>query len=171
MSSVFRNRLSVVNRYNSHIRVAVAGAEPASGSGSFLRIRFAETIPEGAAPRFLVRKAQLNSGEIAVATPTSAWSADGLPPALTLHSAMPNPFNPSTQIRFDLPQDGVAEIVVFNILGQSIRLLRSTIMRAGSHDIRWDGLDNNGLAVGVGVYVVRLTTTTGARAIRVALVR
>jgi flagellar hook assembly protein FlgD len=84
---------------------------------------------------------------------------------------MPNPFNPSTQIRFDLPQDGVAEIVVFNTLGQSIRLLRSTIMRAGSHDIRWDGLDNNGLAVGVGVYVVRLTTTTGARAIRVALVR
>jgi len=61
----------------------------------------------------------------------------GLPKDFVLHEAYPNPFNPVTNIRFDLPVDGMVTIRIFNIRGQLVETLVQEEMSAGRHVIPW----------------------------------
>jgi len=68
----------------------------------------------------------------------------------------PNPFNPSTTIRYSLAQQGNVTLTVFNTLGQLIRTLVSNSQNAGSYEAVWNGLDDAGQQVGSGIYFYRL---------------
>jgi hypothetical protein len=61
-----------------------------------------------------------------------------LPMAFALHPNWPNPFNPITNIRYDVPQAGLVSVKVFNILGQEVATLAHGTIPAGSHIISWD---------------------------------
>jgi len=69
----------------------------------------------------------------------------GLPKDFVLHEAYPNPFNPMTHIRFDLPATGMVHIRIFNIRGQLVETLVEEDMPAGRHVISWapEGLPSN----------------------------
>ncbi|HXX65023.1 MAG TPA: FlgD immunoglobulin-like domain containing protein, partial [Bacteroidota bacterium] len=71
----------------------------------------------------------------------------------------PNPFNPTTQIRFSLPNVSTVSLVVYNILGQRIATLASGLAAAGEHVVTWNGRDQAGRAVSSGVYFYRLQAT------------
>jgi hypothetical protein len=64
----------------------------------------------------------------------------------------PNPFNPTTIISFELPNDSNVRLEVFNVKGQKLKTLISELLPAGSHSIEWNGKDNSGKNVGSGVY-------------------
>ncbi len=68
----------------------------------------------------------------------------------------PNPFNPSTTIRYALPQATDVQLTVYNVLGQEVRVLVSQYLPAGAHAIQWDGRDAIGRAVSSGIYMYRL---------------
>ena len=68
---------------------------------------------------------------------------------------MPNPFKDQTIIKYALPQSGVVRIVVYNILGQRVRVLKNRQEGAGIHEVIWDGRDRIGREVSSGVYFVR----------------
>lgn len=72
----------------------------------------------------------------------------------TAHS-MPNPFKDQTVIKYALPQSGVVRIVIYNILGQKVRVLKNRQEDAGIHEVIWDGRDRIGREVSSGVYFVR----------------
>jgi len=80
------------------------------------------------------------------------------PPATrpVLAQNLPNPFNPSTTIRFDLPADGPAELTIFDIGGRRVRTLVADNLPAGSHARRWDGRDERGAELPSGIYLYRL---------------
>ena len=65
----------------------------------------------------------------------------------------PNPFNPSTQIEFQLPEAGAVKLAIYNILGQQIHTLEKGEWVAGVHRIIWDGVDDMGRGVSSGVYL------------------
>jgi hypothetical protein len=90
---------------------------------------------------------------LAVALPT-----DGpLPaPSLALYQNAPNPFNPVTWIRFDLPQPTPVELLVFDARGRRVRLLLQARLPSGSHGVKWDGRDDAGRSVASGLYFYRL---------------
>lgn len=73
-----------------------------------------------------------------------------------LHQNYPNPFNPETRIRFDLKAGQQVKLVIYDILGRQIRTLVSSKFDAGMHIVNWDGLNNDGKAVGSGVYIYRI---------------
>ena len=75
-----------------------------------------------------------------------------LPEQYALHQNFPNPFNPSTTIRYDLPDDSYIRIAIYNILGQEIRVLVDGLEPAGFRSIRWHGKDNFNRNVSAGVY-------------------
>ncbi|NQV30924.1 MAG: T9SS type A sorting domain-containing protein [Candidatus Marinimicrobia bacterium] len=68
-----------------------------------------------------------------------------LPETFVLHQAYPNPFNPETNIRFDLPADGLVNVSIFNIRGQKVETLIQEHLPAGQHVIPWaaGGLASN----------------------------
>ncbi len=79
-------------------------------------------------------------------------------PVLTtvMRGAAPNPFNPRTQVRFDLAHNGRARVTVHDARGRLVRVIENAVLPAGSHTAAWDGTDRNGRRVGSGVYFARL---------------
>ncbi len=71
----------------------------------------------------------------------------------------PNPFNPSTEISYELARDSVVSLHIYNIHGQRIRsLLLNEQQGAGQQQVRWNGQDGGQQAVAAGVYFARLET-------------
>jgi hypothetical protein len=81
---------------------------------------------------------------------------ENIPLTFALHQNFPNPFNPITQIQFDLPRPSHAEVQIFDLLGRKIRTLLDELHTAGSHRASWDGRDDAGRAAASGVYLVRV---------------
>ena len=86
--------------------------------------------------------------------------ADG-PPGLAPNA--PNPFNASTLIPYRLDADGPVRLVIYNLLGQSIRTLVDEAQAAGAYRVRWDARDGRGAAVAAGVYFIRLHYPDGVQ--------
>ena len=93
-----------------------------------------------------------------VGTPTGITSKEDGPKVYELFSNYPNPFNPSTVIRYNIPHESNISLVVYNVLGQEVRSLFSGHANAGRFEAIWDGRDNVGQTVGTGVYFYRLNT-------------
>lgn len=89
-------------------------------------------------------------------SPSGDGSAD-LPVKLTA-SNYPNPFNPTTIISYDLPNDGKIELSIYNIRGQHVKTLISGKQIAGSYEVIWNGKDNNQKSVSSGLYFYKLST-------------
>jgi len=79
-----------------------------------------------------------------------------LPDAFKLYQNHPNPFNPSTAIRYALPKPAQVSLSVYNILGHAIVELEAGNKGPGVHQVEWDGADNRGIAVAAGIYFYQL---------------
>jgi len=79
-------------------------------------------------------------------------------PAFGLAGNYPNPFNPSTTIRYMLSNDGPVSIRVYNMLGQEVATLVDGFQKAGEQSVVWHGVNNFGQGVASGLYVYRLQT-------------
>ncbi len=108
-----------------------------------------------------------------VTAATGAEPDPGAPPrsGLRLEPARPNPFNPSTTIRYDLPEAAHVRLAVFDLAGREVAVLRDGVQAAGSHAARWDGLDAAGRSVGAGTYLLRLSTGADERLAKISLVK
>jgi len=67
----------------------------------------------------------------------------------------PNPFNPSTNIRFAVPFSSGIEITIYDLMGNTIKNVFSGNLNTGYHTILWDGTNNNGFKVSSGLYLYR----------------
>lgn len=83
-------------------------------------------------------------------------AGDELPGTFALEANYPNPFNPSTLIRYQLPEAAQVRIAVFNVLGQRVRTLVATEQAAGRYEVVWNGLDDGQQATASGVYLYRM---------------
>ena len=80
-----------------------------------------------------------------------------IPTQFELFPNFPNPFNPSTTIKYAVPEATAVSLVVYNMLGQKVATLMSgTEQPAGYHAVVWDGRSDAGTQVASGVYVVRM---------------
>jgi hypothetical protein len=94
---------------------------------------------------------------------TAPSAVGGIPAAVTLLGARPNPFNPRTAIAFALPRAMDVTVDVVSAAGRRVRRLWSGVLTAGGHDLAWDGADEGGRPVASGVYLVRLATEDGVQ--------
>lgn len=84
----------------------------------------------------------------------AAGKHENIPVSYALHEAYPNPFNPTTQISFDLPADGTVSLAVFDVLGRKVADLVNEYRQAGYHTATWDASKTAS-----GVYFVRFTVS------------
>ena len=84
----------------------------------------------------------------------------------------PNPFNPSTRIRFDLLVPTSVSLSVLDARGRLVRVLHTGPLPAGANQsIVWDGTDRFAVPVRSGTYFVRLETTGGIETQKMTLLR
>jgi hypothetical protein len=82
-------------------------------------------------------------------------------PAITrLAPNYPNPFNPTTTLRYDLAQTGPVSLRVYSATGQLVRELVAAQQMAGRYQVGWDGRDGSGVQVGSGLYLAVLQAGT-----------
>ena len=97
------------------------------------------------------------SAIVNAAFPYTGTQGNSIPGLVTaLDSNYPNPFNPSTTIRFSLAEAGHARLNIYNTRGQLVRSLANSNLMAGKHQMTWDGRDNRGKSVASGIYFYRL---------------
>lgn len=73
-----------------------------------------------------------------------------------LHPNFPNPFNPETNITFDMTSAGLVELSIFDPLGRIVATLVSEQLPTGQHSTKWSGVDQLGNQVASGMYLFRL---------------
>lgn len=89
----------------------------------------------------------------------SLTGVKGTPLARTaLSQNVPNPFNPSTTIRFTLAEKSGVHLAVYDTAGRLVRTLLDETRESGAHEVTWDGRDARGAAMASGVYFYRLTS-------------
>jgi hypothetical protein len=79
-----------------------------------------------------------------------------VPATFTLHQNFPNPFNPITTLRYDLPSDALITLSIYDMLGREITQLVNTTQEAGFRSVQWDATDSMGRPVSAGVYLYQI---------------
>jgi hypothetical protein len=74
------------------------------------------------------------------------------PSVFRLYQNHPNPFNPSTQIRYQLSISSHVKIAIYNTMGKIVKTLANEYQTAGFRTVKWDGKNNNKQKVSTGVY-------------------
>ena len=103
--------------------------------------------------------------EYMLSAPTTAVEEElaARPGAFRLSQNVPNPFNPSTWIPFELARSGHVRLTIYNLAGQKIRTLLDKELAAGiGYTTFWNGKDDAGRNVASGVYVAEMTGGGGA---------
>ncbi len=89
-----------------------------------------------------------------------AFSNDVNPNEFSLEANYPNPFNPTTQFEYQIPESASVNVVIYNMLGQVVRVLVNNHQQAGRYTVQWDGRDNAGISVASGSYLYRIQAGT-----------
>jgi hypothetical protein len=93
------------------------------------------------------------------------------PAAFLLHAAYPNPFNPRTELRFDLPRAGKVTLRIYDLRGRLVRTLANEVLPAAVHLRSWDGTDATGRRVASGAYYARLSGPDGVATRKLLLLK
>lgn len=83
-----------------------------------------------------------------------------IPNIYTIDPAFPNPFNPSTRISYQLPNESQVSLSIYNLQGYLIRSLVSSKQDAGYYKTFWDGLNNAGESVSSGMYLIMINASS-----------
>tara|TARA_B110000438_G_scaffold222197_1_gene215574 strand:- start:1488 stop:1982 length:495 start_codon:yes stop_codon:yes gene_type:complete len=70
-----------------------------------------------------------------------------------LPSAYPNPFNPITSLRYDLPEDGLVNITIYDMMGRIVKTLVNESQTAGYKSIQWNATNDRNKPVSAGLYL------------------
>ena len=94
-----------------------------------------------------------------------------LPEDPFLLSNYPNPFNPETTVGFSLPEAGKVFLGIYDTQGREVLRLIDGLKRAGRHTVVWNGRNLHGSEMPSGIYICRLRTPEGVRALKINLCR
>ena len=106
-----------------------------------------------------------------VATDVSSIASEGLPRGMRLYPCSPNPFNPSTRVKYELASLTTVSLAVFDVKGRLVQRLAEGTQAAGSYSVQWNGRDGVGRLVPSGVYFTQLNSGANRRAVSMVLVR
>ena len=93
------------------------------------------------------------AGEFILVNTSLSIASEIIPEAFALHQNYPNPFNPITSLRYDLPQDGLVNVTVYDMIGRIVKTLVNGSQTAGYKSIQWNATNDRNETVSAGVYL------------------
>lgn len=148
------------------MRFAAAGTQPDGEDVTFVQLHF--TVQgdfTGDTTMVTLSKFRFNEGPVLINSTQSILSTAlwveremGIPDEFALHQNYPNPFNPLTKIQYDIPKKTDHRLVIYDILGRTVKTVAEGEIKPGYYEVTWDGTDSYGVQVSTGVYFYRLKT-------------
>ena len=99
------------------------------------------------------------------------WNQSFMPTEFALYQNFPNPFNPTTQIMYDVPEQSLITIDIYNALGQHVKSLVNSEQLPGQYNIMWDGTNEDNRQLGAGIYLCRMSGEQFNKTLKLVLVR
>ena len=94
-----------------------------------------------------------------------------IPDEFALHYNYPNPFNPVTTIRYELPEDTDVHLVIYDILGKHVKTLVNQTQEPGYKSVRWNGRNDMGQTVSAGMYFYRIQAGSFSKVQKMVLLK
>ena len=94
-----------------------------------------------------------------------------IPEVFTLHQNHPNPFNPVTILQYDLPEDALVNITIYDMMGRQVKTLINGSQTAGYKSIQWNATNNLGEPVSAGIYIYMIQAGQFRQARKMALLK
>jgi len=94
-----------------------------------------------------------------------------LPEKFVLYRNYPNPFNPTTNFKFDMPTAGHVSLEIYNVLGERVRSIVNTDLNAGRYQYQWDGTNDAGMNVTSGIYFYRIQAADHQKVMKMILMK
>ena len=95
-----------------------------------------------------------NMGAFGVGCNSILYADDKLIPSnFMLYQNYPNPFNPHTTIRYDLPENNIVSVTIYDMMGRVVKNLVNGMQTAGFKSLRWDATNNRDQSVSTGLYI------------------
>jgi flagellar hook assembly protein FlgD len=94
-----------------------------------------------------------------------------MPETFRLHQNFPNPFNATTQIRYEIPASVPVAVKIYDVRGELVRVLVDGIQQPGEHVARWDGRSLEGRPAGSGLYFCSLQAGDHLEVVKMVLLR
>ena len=79
--------------------------------------------------------------------------SETLPQGFALEQNFPNPFNPSTTIRYELPEEAMVNVTIYDMMGRQVSRLVSSRQTAGYKSLQWNATNNSGQPISAGLYI------------------
>ena len=79
-----------------------------------------------------------------------------MPTEFALHQNYPNPFNPITTLRYELPENGLVNIIIYDMLGREVKTLINHTQDTGYRSVIWDATNDYGKPVSAGIYLYQI---------------
>ena len=79
-----------------------------------------------------------------------------MPNQFRVYDAYPNPFNPVTTLRYQLPEANMVTVKIYDMAGREVKNLIGQQQSQGLHSIQWNGTNNLGKAVSAGIYLYQV---------------
>jgi hypothetical protein len=135
---------------------------------------YLDTIEDGYLYSYKITAVDFSGNESDWSVPTDITRAEEIPvcKVFELHQNVPNPFNPSSVIRYDVPAGGGdVRIRIFDVTGRLVRTLVDGWQSPGRRSVAWDGRDSGGGIVASGVYFYRMEAPGFERTRKMVLLR
>jgi len=161
-----QQRQTLTKRSVSWVSATPLNGQTDPGESSVVNVEFLEAVIQGMDPGTYTAALSIDSND--PDTPNlslpvtliidSVTGVDGaLPQTVKLHGAVPNPFNPATNIKFSIPQRAAVRLNLYDVSGRLVRSILDANLPAGHHESHWNGKDDAGRSVASGTYFARLT--------------
>tara|TARA_Y100000590_G_C15620194_1_gene977273 strand:- start:92 stop:1282 length:1191 start_codon:yes stop_codon:yes gene_type:complete len=90
---------------------------------------------------------------IELSAPLGSVDEYAIPEQFSLYQNYPNPFNPVTTLRYDLPEDAMVNVTIYDMMGRVVKTMINSQQNAGFKSVQWDATNNEGQTVAAGLYL------------------
>lgn len=144
-----------------------SNGERVSGSGTIANLTFL-SLADDIHPDIALMKVKIANSEAEI---RRLGDVVQVPGEYSLSPNYPNPFNPETKIRFELPKASHVTLKIYNMLGQEIATLVNGDLKAGYKVVTWNGRNQFGYPVASGVYLYRLVTPEFSKTMKMLFIK
>ncbi len=163
-SNLLGEFIIVTNDQDGELKFAGSGSLPDGEEGVFATFHFVvnEDFEENETAVTVQRSRWNEESILTDATSATLTKSLGtgdeklLPENFALHQNYPNPFNPVTTLRYDLPENSLVNIIIYDLLGRQVKTLVNQTQDAGFKSIIWDATNDYGKPVSAGVYLYKI---------------
>ena len=94
-----------------------------------------------------------------------------LPASFNLNQNYPNPFNPITSIQYELPEDALVNITIYDMMGRNVKTLINGLQKAGYRSVQWNATNSSNEPVSAGLYIYTIQSGNFLQTRKMVLVK